>query len=321
MPGEYAIIVITNSLKYESWVAEMGQNLVGTTRKVSEQPYAGVFFKSQNASTWEQDQNQDLTFVLNRCSFTTAGTHEAVFHNYNSADYTMDTMHLTSQEVHIDKTDIEWSIKTTDKSTSQLSSAYTNTVLRDNHKFANQQIITSTAGSFIGRATLSSESEYITPILDTKRLSVIAIENKINNLLTNETELPSGGDALARYITRRVTLTDGFDAQDLKVYLTVNKPPGTEITVYYKVLSVFDPDRFAEKLWVAMSQTSKVSSVSMTDDEYIAFEYDPVGTTVNYTSGGATYTSFKTFAMKIVMTSTSTATIPRVADLRVIALA
>ena len=59
----------------------------------------------------------------------------------------------------------------------------------------------------------------------------------------------------------------------------------------------------------------------MTDDEYIAFEYDPVGTNVNYTSGGATYTSFKTFTIKIVMTSISTVTVPRVADLRVIALA
>ena len=321
LPGEYAIVIMTNSLKYESWIAEMGQNIVGTTRKVSEQPYAGVFFKSQNASTWEQDQNQDLTFVLNRCAFTIAGTHEAVFHNSNSADYKMDTMHLTSQEVHINKTNIAWAVKTTDQSTSLLSSTYTNTVLKDNHKFANQQIITSTAGSFIGKATLSSESEFITPVLDTKRLSAVTIENKINNLITNETELPAGGDALARYITRRVTLSDGFDAQDLKVYLTVNKPAGTNVAVYYKVLSQFDPSRFDDKLWVAMSQTSQVSTVSLDDDEFIAYEYDPVGTNVNYTSGGATYTSFKTFTIKIVMTSTSTSTIPRVADMRTIALA
>ena len=233
----------------------------------------------------------------------------------------MDTMHLTSQEIHINKTNIEWSVKTTDKSTSTLSSTYTNVVMKDNHKFSNQQIITSTAGSFIGKATLSSDSDLITPILDTKRLSVVTVENKINNLLTNETELPAGGDALARYITRRVTLSDGFDAQDLKVYLTVNKPAGTNVTVYYKVLSQFDPARFDDKLWVAMSQTSQVSSVSLDDNEFIAYEYDPVGTTVNYTSGGATYTSFKTFAMKIVMTSVSTTTIPRIADMRTIALA
>ena len=72
MPGEYALIVMTNSLKYECWVAEMGQNLVGTTRKVSEQPYAGVLFKSQNASTWSAAQMEDLKFSINRASFSTS---------------------------------------------------------------------------------------------------------------------------------------------------------------------------------------------------------------------------------------------------------
>ena len=62
VPGEYALVVMSNSSKYECFFAELGQNIIGTTRKVSEQPYIGVLFKSQNASTWEQNQNQDLTF-------------------------------------------------------------------------------------------------------------------------------------------------------------------------------------------------------------------------------------------------------------------
>ena len=70
-----------------------------------------------------------------------------------------------------------------------------------------------------------------------------------------------------------------------------------------------------------MSQTSQTNTVSLTDEEFIEFEYDPVGINVNYTSGGATYTSFKTFAIKIVMTSISTTKVPRIGDMRVIALA
>ena len=54
-----------------------------------------------------------------------------------------------------------------------------------------------------------------------------------------ETEA-SGGNATARYISRRVTLSDGFDAGDLRVYLTVNKPSGTNVHVYYKILSSSD---------------------------------------------------------------------------------
>ena len=321
MPGEYAIIIMTNSLKYECWVAEMGQNLVGTTRKVSEQPYAGVLFKSQNASTWQQNQNQDLTFQLNRCAFTIAGTHEAVFHNSNSVEYKMDTMHLTPAEIVVNKTAVNWAIKTTDQSTSILSSAYENTIAKENHAFDNQQKITTTAGSFIGKATLSSESEYITPYIDTKRLSVIPIENKINNLTTDEAAKPSGGSALAKYITRRVTLSDGFDATDVKAYITMNKPAGTNVYVYYKVLSQFDPEPFDDKNWTAMPQTSQTNTVSLTDIEFIEYEFDPTGTNVNYTSSGATYTSFKTFAMKIVMTSTSTTKVPRIQDMRTIAMA
>ena len=321
MPGEYAIIIMTNSLKYECWVAEMGQNLVGTTRKVSEQPYAGVLFKSQNASTWQQNQNQDLTFKLNRCSYTIAGTHEAVFHNSNSTEYLMDTMHLTPAEVVVNKTAVGWGVKTTDQSTSILSTSYDSTVAKENHAFDNQQKITTTAGSFIGKATLSSTSEHITPYIDTKRLSVIPIENKINNLTTDETAKPSGGSALAKYITRRVTLSDGFDATDIKAYLTMNKPAGVNVYVYYKVLSQYDPEPFDDKNWTVMGQTSQTNTVSLTDEEFIEFEYDPTGTNVNYTSGGATYTSFKTFAIKIVMTSTSTTKVPRIGDMRVIALA
>ncbi|SVD80360.1 uncharacterized protein METZ01_LOCUS433214, partial [marine metagenome] len=221
----------------------------------------------------------------------------------------------------VNKTGIGWGIKTTDQSTSILSSTYDGTVAKENHVFDNQQKITTTAGSFIAKATLSSTNEHITPYIDTKRLSTIPIENIINNLTTNETAKPSGGSALARYITRRVTLSDGFDATDIKAFLTMNKPAGTNVYVYYKVLSQYDPEPFDDKSWIVMTQTSKTNTVALTDTEFTEYEFDPLGTNVNYTSGGATYTTFKTFAMKIVMTSTSTSKVPRIDDMRVIALA
>ena len=43
--------------------------------------------------------------------------------------------------------------------------------------------------------------------------------------------------------------------------------------------------------------------------------------TTNYASGGATFISYKTFAVKIVMNSSNTCVVPRIKDLRVIALA
>jgi hypothetical protein len=101
----------------------------------------------------------------------------------------------------------------------------------------------------------------------------------------------------------------------------MNKPAGTNVYVYYKVLSQYDPDPFDDKSWIVMTQSSKLNTVALDEDDFIDYEFNPLGTNVNYTSGGATFTTFKTFAIKIVMTSLSTTKVPRVADMRTIALA
>ena len=67
---EYAITVISNSNKYHVRYAQIGDEDQNGNR-ISQQPYNGVLFKSQNASTWTADQNKDLMFTLNRAVFTT----------------------------------------------------------------------------------------------------------------------------------------------------------------------------------------------------------------------------------------------------------
>ena len=184
----------------------------------------------------------------------------------------MDVMQFTPQELKIDNTAVIWSVKTSLKSTGVLNSSYLNTIPLKNHNFDNQQVITTTAGSFVGKATLSSTNDQISPIIDTGRFGVIAVENIVNNLTTNETEQPSGGSALARYISRRVSLTDGFDASDLSIFLTMNKPAGTNVYVYYKVLSQFDPILFDDRPWQVMTQTTNVNNVALTTDEFTEFQ-------------------------------------------------
>ena len=48
---EYCIVLFTDSQKYLTWISRMGETDVGGSRLVSDQPYLGVLFKSQN-STW-----------------------------------------------------------------------------------------------------------------------------------------------------------------------------------------------------------------------------------------------------------------------------
>ena len=320
-PGEYALVVLSNSSAYECFLAQLGQNILGSTRKVSKQPATGVLFKSQNASTWQQDQNQDLTFKINRCKFTISGTHEAVFQNVTPTTMKMDVMQLSTQEVIPDTTNLTWAVRTTDQSQNVLSSSYANLVQNKNQAFEDQQHITTTAGSFLARATLTSTNEHITPVIDTGRMGVIAVENIINNDTTDEADKASGGNAIAKYISRRVTLTDGFDASDLTVFLTMNKPAGTNVYVYYKILSAYDASSFDDRPWKLMLQTSQTNTVALTDDEMTEYQFDPSTTTIEYVDGSVTYKTFKIFAIKIVMTSTNTTRVPRIQDMRAIAMA
>ena len=69
--GEYCFVLQSDSNNYKVWISNVGDNIPGTARTISEQPYNGVMFKSQNASTWTADQNQDIKFVIRRAKFKT----------------------------------------------------------------------------------------------------------------------------------------------------------------------------------------------------------------------------------------------------------
>ena len=77
---EYAIVIMSMSDKPKCYVSVMGEyDLTNPTYRISKQPYMGVFFKSQNASTWTPEQEKDLKFKLNRANFNTSG--QVVFNN------------------------------------------------------------------------------------------------------------------------------------------------------------------------------------------------------------------------------------------------
>ena len=72
---EYCFVLLSDSNEYQVWISRMGDIDVSGTRTISEQPYAGVLFKSQNASTWTADQYEDMKFTVYRAKFNqTVGT-------------------------------------------------------------------------------------------------------------------------------------------------------------------------------------------------------------------------------------------------------
>jgi len=67
---EYCFVLLANSNNYLTYVARLGDNVLNSNRTISQQPYAGVLFKSQNGSTWTADQNEDIKFKMKRAEFS-----------------------------------------------------------------------------------------------------------------------------------------------------------------------------------------------------------------------------------------------------------
>ena len=104
--GEYAICLASNSTKYSVYISRIGEEDLLTNTFISNQPYLGSLFKSQNASTWEPSQWEDLKFTLYRADFIESGSVE--FYNpdltegNNQIPYLMpDSLSLKSKEVRV----------------------------------------------------------------------------------------------------------------------------------------------------------------------------------------------------------------------------
>jgi hypothetical protein len=132
----------------------------------------------------------------------------------------------------------------------------------------------------------------------------------------------SGGNMKVRYLTKQITLADGFDAGDLRVYLDANRPRGTNIHVYYKVKSASDPENFENKKWQLMNVVQ--DNYSADQSQIIELEYRPnlEVNVLSYVEGGVVYPlggTFKYYAVKIVMTAADPTVAPSIRNFRAIA--
>lgn len=406
-PGEHSFAILANSNKYEMFIAEIGAVDLVTQRLISEQPYGGSLFLSQNGSTWTADQNSDMMFRMFRYAFSTSPTVAQFVMEYPDTAVTpYDLTHLIAGEVAMANTSLNYQF---DSQT--LSAGYVGyqpiSPLTDYDMnvdgFGTRVFNPETGNStFVLRAVLDNLTSEVTPFLDISRMGFVAVNNRINNLgLSNNnivvantgsgyantddvtititggggsgasaranvvngtidfvyiedtgssyTGTPTitvtpgsgggsganviaigetsakGGPAQARYITRSVTLNDGFDSGDLRVYLTAYRPKEAQILVYVKMLSISDPDAFEDKGYTLLTQLGNSNFVSLNSNDYRELLFAPgiggvADNSVSYVSNGVSYDTFRTFAIKIVMAGTNSADVPRIRDLRIIAL-
>ena len=69
-----------------------------------------------------------------------------------------------------------------------------------------------------------------------------------------------------------------------------------------------------------MTQETNSSIVSGSEEDIKEYTYRTVDEAISYSSENVVYDKFKTFAVKLVLTSNNASVIPKVRDMRVIAL-
>lgn len=199
------------------------------------------------------------------------------------------------------------------------------------NSFDSEKILLSgTDSSNIVSASMRTLTEYVSPVIDMSRANSIYVHNLINEDITGEDGIgsPNGdpGNLENKYISRIVTLADGQDAEDIKIIITAYAPPGSSIPIWVKARHREDSEAIIDKNWIQLElETGAVSSIANTEDfveiryQFSANNLDNDGV-FEYTVNGTTFKGFKQFQIKVGLAGTNAARVPRVSDLRAIAL-
>jgi len=412
LPGEHSFVLVSNSNGYECFIAEIGETDLRTSVKISEQPYTGSLFLSQNGSTWNAEQLSDIMFSIQKRVFTEGtgvGFFETDLSEYSS-NTVFDVLQLMSTDAVVANTAVQYDFVSEMVTGGQhpLLPIVPNQDYECDDGYGRRLLSTTTGNNtFQLRVSMRSSNKDISPMIDINRLNLLTIENKINNLplqntgfiitnggsgysgnadvtlsyptgtpgqgaggaaigvvesgvlrrieLTNPgtgyitsptvtinasggttatvvyngEDKSTGGNAAIRYITKKIALTPGFEAGDLRVYMDAHRPAGSGILVYYKLLSDSDSSLIEDNnfnLMVESPTTQNFVSQDKYDYSELTFAPGTYGSgrfdnKILYTSSnGSQYRDFSVFLIKVVMFGTSTVDVPRIAQFRVIAL-
>ena len=335
-PGvEYAVVVMSNSPEYRLWLAETGGDDVNGQGRIDKNPYAGVSFKSQNASTWTPDQNRDFKFTMYRAQYDTAASRTVTFNGLGTSAFTISNFNVFASVLALPKTNINWSIKFNSNDPFIPINA-------NNTEYLSSPATIASAAGITLKAELSTTSEYISPTLDLSRISLLGISNIISPAYTSRivSDDPVGAPGITtdsrvenydsriddgfsylddssvadvQYITRTVTLNDPADR--LNIYLLGNRPTSnSDIRVLVK-LKTGDED-YDQVLWEEIKPTKNIPVNS--DGRYSEVEFDFNADALD-AADPRFGIEFTAFAVKIVLTSTDIVNVPTVQDFRAIA--
>ena len=172
-------------------------------------------------------------------------------------------------------------------------------------------------------ASLATNSNFVSPVINMSRASLGAANNLIDNqdsASTNnplnlpltyvaETD-PANGSHLSKHITVPINLEQ--PAVGLKVLIGANRPNLANFDLYYRTIPA-GADTNIEDISYSLAAQDTIVQTDENPDIFREYEY-----TIGGLSG--TLTPFTTFQLKIVMRSSNSSKIPTFRDLRAIAL-
>ena len=215
--------------------------------------------------------------------------------------------------------------------------------LNDNYYFPSTNLIASSINetnemggvkSLSVPITLSSELETVSPVIDTQRMSVIAVANVVDKIDSSADVYPTtiykpmtepeGDNHSAIYMTKKVNLET--PATSLRVLLDISREASADVKVMFKTLRVDDAFSFDEIDYRFFNDDGTLAGSGGPDvevrpairNEFLEHEY-----TAGVTDDGIgnPLDEFISFQIKIVMRTTNQARPPRVRNLRALALA
>ena len=121
------------------------------------------------------------------------------------------------------------------------------------YSYSNEQTLYSGAKTATAQFTIRTAVDNLSPMINIDTALVGLFAHQINNDASGE-EVAVGGSALSRYISRRVILAEGQDAEDLIVYLDNAIPNNADVKVYCKLKNSADDGDFLEDVvWKELS--------------------------------------------------------------------
>ena len=206
-------------------------------------------------------------------------------------------------------------------------------------KVNEDQNLTSLPGSksLTMELVLKTEDTNVSPVIDTDRISVVTTTNRVNRPVTNYiddnrvTDKSDRDPNQAVYISKRVDLEN--PASFLQVKLAGHQPPGSDFRVLYKL---FRPDTIDEEqpyeLFPGFANLTDTTGDGFgdrvkdpRDNDGLPDKKVPLAKEADdfrdYQYTAKDLKNFTGFQIKIIMTSTDQAKVPKIRDLRGIAFA